>query len=194
MILIYLFRLGTLPALGFPCPPCALYAHTLPILGAHHNYIRPIAKRWQPLTTIIRRVARVKRNLPDLEYFLYTGRVTETTEQTLLGGNEVYRLKTVQYAKSSDLNINRIFLAENARATKTMVAFIIYQALKRMSVMLYTQQLYSVLQQHRNVIALVKIYQSGGQQSGSNLLSAYISNKREYYLQAAQNNYFKGGF
>ena len=37
-------------------------------------------QRWQPLTTIIRRVERVKRNLPYLEYFLYTGRVTETTE------------------------------------------------------------------------------------------------------------------
>ena len=36
----------------------------------------------------------------------------------------MYRIKTVQYAKSSDLNINRIFLAENA-SNQNRVAFIV---------------------------------------------------------------------
>ena len=46
----------------------------------------------------------------------------------------MYRLKTVQYAKSSDLNINRIFLAET-QATKTGCFYYLYNANKNKRIM-----------------------------------------------------------
>ena len=111
------------------CPLWAFLAHLAHSMRTSQLH-QTDCQRWQPLTTIIRRVERVQRNLPYLEYFLYTGRVTETTGQTLLGGNEAYRLKTVRCAESSDLNIKENILAETSATKISGCFYYLYEALQ----------------------------------------------------------------